>query len=117
MVSKDVEKYVNVDADIQTYNELSDKQIINTVINPELDETADPTEGSNTENTQEKDEAENDTEVKLADVYKTLRTMRYYGLKSCPDIEEFTDKIETALNKNSVKSLKQRKLTDLWPSE
>ena len=54
------------------------------------------------------------TEVKLADAYNALRTLRYYGLKSCPDIEEYTDKIETALNKKSVETLKQKKLTDLW---
>ena len=32
MVPKDIEAYVNVDADIETYIELSDEQIVDTII-------------------------------------------------------------------------------------
>ena len=109
-VPNDMNDYIAVDDKVETSSNLTDTPINQAVMDPVV-------EGEN--DTDEEEETENEITVeanpipKLSDAYAAMRTLQHYGLGcSCPAMEDIVFQLEEILNDQSLKCLRQSKITD-----
>ena len=110
-VPDDTNDYIAVDDKIETSPHLTDKQIVQVVMD------------SVVEGEKDTDEEENESQftneekpiLKLSDAYTAMRTLHRYGLGcSCPAMEDIIFQLEDILMNQSLKCLRQSKITDYF---
>ena len=107
-----MDAYVSVDDDAETSPELNDEQIVQVVQDPSLDGNIGNDDEENETDSEDAHDRTDERPTTLGDAYGALRTLRAYGMRACPDMEDVTDRLETLLMEQSQKCLKQSKLTD-----
>lgn len=107
-VPSNPDDYLSVDDNVETVQELTDEQIVEVVRDPSAEEGLLRDEEEDEQMDVEKPPPE------LNDAYSALRTLRYYGLAACPELEDLADQMETLLLKQSQLSMHQTKITDFF---
>ena len=111
-VQNEMSDYIAVDDKIETSPNLTDTQINQVVMDPVVGGEIDTDEEEENEN---QIIVEENPILKLSDAYVAMRTLQRYGLGcSCPGMEDIVFQLEETLNDQSLKCLRQSKITDIF---